>query len=127
VLLKSLDDKSPIVRGAAMQTLARLGAKEAVQPIADMLADRQGRVGASKALQAMGPIAEEAVLKQLKNDEWIVRHEACKVLGAIGTAKGVKLLKKLEADPNLLVRRSAKQAIQKIEKRKTTGKPAAST
>ena len=116
-LLTALDDDFNIVAGSSMKALGRLRAKEAAEPIAAKLSDLRNRVAASRALVAMGPIAEEPVLKQLKSSEWQVRFEACKILGTIGTEKSLQPLQNLADDKNGLVKQTAKQAIQKVEKR----------
>ena len=117
-LLDALDDDFNIVAGSAMKALGRLRAKEAAAPIAAKLSDLRNRVAASRALVAMGSVAEEPVLKQLNNSEWQVRFEACKILSSIGTEKSLKPLQDLADDKNGLVKQTAKQAIQKVEKRR---------
>lgn len=117
-LLKALDDDFLVVRMSVMNTLGRLKEAKAVEPIAARLASYQDRVVASRVLQEMGSVAEAAVSKRLKHEEWQARYEACKILGKIGTKKSVPALKKALDDSNPLVQSTAQRAIAEIEGRK---------
>lgn len=117
-LVKALDDSNVLVRHNVMDALGRLKAEAAAEPIAQKLASQQDRIKASPALQAMGAVAEPAVLKQVENNEWMVRMEVCKILKVIGTQKSVPALTKLQDDPQALVKLLAKQALDAIAARK---------
>lgn len=116
-LMKTLDDKSMITRHAAMMALARLQVEKTAEPIATHLANQKDRLGASKALKKMGVIAESAVLKQLENDDWMVRLEAVRILQVIGTDKSIQSLQARQSDSQPLIQRVANEAIQEIQKR----------
>jgi HEAT repeat protein len=73
VLVKTLGDESPNVRDSACQALAvmKAGAKDAVDPVTKLLADKDLRVRAIMTLGAIGPPAKKALadLKKLMQDK----------------------------------------------------------
>jgi HEAT repeat protein len=80
VVIKGLDDKSPAVRDSACQTLALMkgAAKDAVDPVAKMIDDKDLRVRAIITLGEIGPPAAKVAptLKKLftdKDDETVLR------------------------------------------------------
>lgn len=116
-LLAALDDESPVVRHAAMNGLAAIKSERAAEPIAARLAENQDRLSASRALKALGPVAEAAVSKQADHEEWVVRSEVCQILAEIGTRQSIKTLERLANDPNRLVQQRARQALESVQKR----------
>lgn len=116
-LLADLNDSTPIVRHAAMNGLATLKAEQAAEPIAARLAENQDRLSASRALKAMGPVAESAVSKQADSKEWVVRSEVCQILSEVGTRESLKTFERLTNNANPLVQQRARQAVQAIQKR----------
>jgi len=65
----------------------------------------------------MGPVAEDAVMKQADNGEWMTRLEVVKVLKEIGTPKSVPTLTKLKDDPQALVKNTAATALTTVQGR----------
>lgn len=113
-----LEDKDVFVRFAALDALGPLKVKETAPAIAARLTPLGDRMKASQALLAMGSDAESAVAKELKNNDWGVRLEACKILKEIGTAASLPVLQEAGKDSNGLVARFAKDAAAAIEGRK---------
>jgi hypothetical protein len=106
-----LNDPSVQIRHAAIDGLAALRLEQVCAGIAGRLAHDQDRGYASSALQALGPVAERAVVLELNNQAWEVRHEACKILAEIGTIKSLPRLQELvENDPHPQVRQAAARA-----------------
>jgi predicted Zn finger-like uncharacterized protein len=117
-LLKMLDDPFPFVRQATIEALGKLGDDRAAGPLAQRLAPDQDRLFASKALQALGPPAEPAVIPCLRNPLAAVRREACNILRVIGTRQCQADLEQLAAeDKDGLVRAAAKAALTAINTR----------
>jgi hypothetical protein len=70
-------------------------------------------------LKKIGTDAEEAVVEMLQNADWGARMEACNVLKEIGGEKSLPLLEALATgDPNNLVKLRAREAAEKLGKRK---------
>jgi HEAT repeat protein len=73
VLVKALDDESAAVRDRACQSLAvmKAGAKDAVDPVAKLLDDKELRLRAIMTLGEIGPAAKKAApaLKKLADDK----------------------------------------------------------
>jgi hypothetical protein len=115
-LMKLLDDDSPMIRSHALAALAQLKAVKAVDRIIKQWP--KDRVHVTQALQAMGPAAEPAVLKALKStDDKNIRHEACQVLGEIGTEKSIPVLEQMEKDSDRMVQLFAKNALRNIRRK----------
>ena len=91
-LIKAAAEEDLWVRQAAMEALGRLKSPAGAEAVAARLIPMQDRATAAKALRAMGPLAEPAVLPLLKDRDGWVRLEACKVLGEIGTAQSLPAL-----------------------------------
>ena len=73
---------------------------------------------AGQTLKQIGPAAEKAVWPLLKHNDLFVRHEACKVLGDIGTQQSLVLLGQAAGDQNGLVRMAAQNALRAVQQRK---------
>jgi hypothetical protein len=105
-LLDVLDHESGAVRESALEALGNLKDPRAVVPVSLRLLVGHDRRHASKALQAMGPMAEKEVLKHLDEPDGDVRAECCRVLKRIGGRDSVAALQKLkdkEKDQNVRV------------------------
>jgi HEAT repeat protein len=66
-------------------------------------------------LVQIGSAAEADVRKQLESTEWQTRYEACKILKTIDTKGSAPALEKLLNDPQLLVKRTAQQALDAVK------------
>jgi HEAT repeat protein len=119
-LLKA--DKDFPSRAILIEALAKLDGARAAEAIAARLTDGADRGAANKALKAIGPDAEKAVLPYLASPDFNTRIAACQVLEQIGTSASVEALKKAAdgLDGNLApgVNRAADKAIAAISARK---------
>jgi hypothetical protein len=116
-LLKVLEGNGFDAR-AAGRLLGDLREKRAVPILAAKLSDTSWRFEAGSALRAIGSPAENAVLKLLKDKDWGVRLEVCRVLQQIGTTDSLKALDAVAAaDENPLVQQTAILAAQAIRAR----------
>jgi hypothetical protein len=75
-----------------IEILGSLQDPRAAQALALELTHPPERVSAGKALQSLGPAAEEAVLPFVESTDAAARFEACRILGEIGTGKSVPAL-----------------------------------
>jgi predicted Zn finger-like uncharacterized protein len=92
-LLKLLGDSPGRRDGCVIDILGALGDPAAAPALAQGLTDVRERGPVSKALKAMGPGAEEAVLPFLESKDVGARVEACRILADIGTHKSLQPLK----------------------------------
>lgn len=116
-LLKCLEGNGFDSR-AAGRVLGTLQEKRAAPLLAAKLADLSWRFEAGAALRAIGPAAEAPVAKLLKDKDWGVRLEACRILQQIGSKDSLKALDALAAgDDNPLVKQTATLAAQAIRAR----------
>jgi HEAT repeat protein len=94
-LLKVLD-ASPAAGngrdGAVIDLLGSLKDAKAASALAQRLTGERERWRVGKALIALGPPAEDAVLPFLQSADMGARIEACRVLAAVGTGKSLKPL-----------------------------------
>jgi len=118
-LIKTLEGSDVLARHSAIDALMRLNSDKAMEPIAKRLSEVQDRSKARKALEAMGPKAEAVVLKLANHADWSVRNEVCTILAVVGSEKSLPTLTKMQNDSHVVVRRSATQAVDAIQKRKT--------
>jgi hypothetical protein len=105
-LLDVLDNESGVVRESALEALGNLKDPRAVVPVSLRLLVGSDRKNASKALQAMGSMAEKEVLKHLDETDADTRAECCRILKRIGSRESVAALQKLkdrEKDHNVRV------------------------
>jgi HEAT repeat protein len=119
-LVKVLDDKGISARTSrhtAMEILGRFPDPRGAEAVARRLGDNLDRFAAQRALQAMGPAAEDAVKSLLSSPEVQTKTEACRILRLIGTRKSLPLLQVLTTDKNFFLASSAKSAIREINKR----------
>jgi len=105
----------------AIETLGKLAHTSAA---ADAIAGwvKQDRGLVMRALQAIGPPAEPAMIALVKSqDDWPTRADACKVLGLIGTKESIPALQ--EATRNKkdgLVVMAAEEALKRLERQRLT-------
>lgn len=119
-LIGLLDEKNDKVRNHAFDALLRLADDRSADKIAEHLGGPFGkdRAKATAVLVALGPAAEDAVLKQLDSKDKGTRIAACEVLKDVGTAKSVDALKKLASDRDGQIKAAATKALAEVEKRK---------
>jgi predicted Zn finger-like uncharacterized protein len=77
---------------SARAALVRLKDRRGAQAIAPDLVNIRTRFDARRALEQMGPVAEDAALPYVRHAEWQVAIEACRVLTKVGTAKSLPTL-----------------------------------
>jgi HEAT repeat protein len=112
-----LDDTNPFRRWKALKILARLKDDKSAEAIARCLTQRQDRTEAARALVALGPGAEKAVIPFLGNQDPLVRREALRVLAQVGTPASIPAIKQLGTLDRTLTRDAA-AAVQLINARK---------
>jgi hypothetical protein len=108
-LLKLLKDKDCF--GALLDIMARLKDPRTAEAVAECFLYDRGKT--ADVLRAIGPPAEDAVVKYLDHEDVKVREVACEVLRTIGTERSVPALEKAgkEKDPVGGVARRALSAI----------------
>ena len=102
----------------AIQALGRIGHKDSIQPLADMIAyGSNSSHAAAQALGEFGSAAEEAALALLKEKHQETRRQACQILNKAGTSKSIEALQAIVAagDPQLI--HEATEAIRAIRQR----------
>lgn len=120
-LVKLVSDDNIFARHQAIEALGKLKDPRGADAVAAVVPDFRVRFQAVNALKAMGPVAEKAVLPLLKHQDWVVRSEACKVLGEVGGKDSVPALKDLLSDSNQLVAAEAGRALKAVDARKGRG------
>lgn len=120
-LRKAVADNDLWLRKAAMEALARFPNPENAQAVAARLIEMSDRADAVKALDAMGSVAEPAVLTYLSDRDSWVRLEACKVLGKIGTTNSLPALEAFGANDQGFDRAESEKAIKAIRARSGAG------
>jgi HEAT repeat protein len=115
LLIKLLKDKDDVVMSAVAEALGRLGDKRAIKPILNELnAGRRpyhliGGLGWLRAQEAVKP-----VMGFLKQGNSILRREAARALGQIGSNKPVNALIGILHDKERDTRRAAAYALGRI-------------
>ena len=117
-LVEALGDSVVNVRGYALRSLAKIGAREAAKPMMRLLDDPDEwvRTMAARSLAELGveEIADR-VIEGLSNPaEWI-RIEYINALGTLGTEKGLPALMERLNDEEPRVRRAAVVTLIKID------------
>lgn len=112
-------EPSLVLRVHAVCILAEVGGKESVPTLADVLLndpDPLVRHEAAFSLGQMGlPEGNRALAEAVINDrDPIVRHESAAALGSVGSADSEEVLEKALADPDEMVRNSAKASLFNI-------------
>jgi hypothetical protein len=114
---KLLDHEDMLARQEIVEAIGRFKSKKAAEAIIDNLNDVGTRDVAATQLKKIGEDSEEAVLTKLRDQDLLVRVEACDILAEIGTSKSVRRLSAMTDDPNPLVRMSAANALKYIRER----------
>lgn len=103
-------------RHAAMKIVGELKDKRGIIPIVRCLPHDSREV--KEALIAMGPVAEDEVLKSLHSTDVTTRKTATEILGEIGTAKSLEPLAREAADKHdFFVRDTALRAVEAVRDR----------
>lgn len=110
--LQLLEDESFTVRWTAMAALGDLKDSKGAEAVARRF--RADKIKATESLIKMGSVAETAVQPFLKDVEWSVRMDGCKILKSIGTKASLPMLNKALRDENGLVQMAAKEAVQSL-------------
>jgi|FLYL01.1.fsa_nt_gi HEAT repeat protein len=114
-LVAALGDRSPEVRMAALRSLGRLGAVEAVPRIVRLMAlGRVPRALAAEALMTIGSPAAQWVTRLLRAEEPEVRAAAAELLGLVGAPAHGRHLIDLLDDPDPEVRVKAARALGRL-------------
>jgi HEAT repeat protein len=116
-LIKLLDDQDAFVKGNSFEALGKLGGKQAAEALAERVPPFFGRREASQALQQMGEVAEAPVLPLLKNKDWTIQSEACKILAVVGTRKSLADLEKIAKSDKGPLGKEAEKAVDTIKER----------
>lgn len=118
-LVKQLGDNDWSVRTEVMEALGRLKDKRAIGPLAEMIARGEGdRQKAVEVLCKFGSAAEDAALGLLKENNLETRRDACRILGQVGTRRGLKPLQEAMTDRDDMLRQAASEAVGAIQRRK---------
>lgn len=119
ILIKALEDPVAQIRAYAISALTQLNNPEAAQLIVQMLGDtdKHVRVNAANALGRLGDQqVVEILLEQLASKDAAVRDNASEALGLLQDARAIQpLIGVIRDDQNLSVRRSAVQALGRID------------
>lgn len=94
-LLNGLKDPAFNVRWAVLDALKVRHDPTSAEALVDYLMNSDDRGKAADALKAIGPEAEDAVLRSLGHHNDFTRMDTCKILEEIGTVKSVVPLQKL--------------------------------
>jgi HEAT repeat protein len=116
-LIKASQSEDVFVRNPSIEALEKFKTTNAAQAVAAQMYQQSSRQEASKALKAMGPIAEDATIDLLKDRDGWVRAEACSVLGEIGGKKSLKALRDISPKATGFEAINSKNAISAIELR----------
>jgi HEAT repeat protein len=115
-LVKALKHTDPKVRASAAITLGRIGDRQAVDSLIELLADKEVRASALYALggikdhRAVGPIME--ILRSENNVE--IRVEGVEALGEIGDSRALDILVILSKDKEQWVRTTAVKSLGRM-------------
>ncbi len=117
-LVEALGDSVVNVRGYALRSLAKIGAREAAKPMMRLLDDPDEwvRTMAVRSLAELGveEIADRVIEGLSNPSEWI-QIEYINALGTLGTDKGLPAIMKHLKDEKPSVRRAAVVALIKID------------
>ncbi|HEY3362704.1 MAG TPA: HEAT repeat domain-containing protein [Methanosarcina sp.] len=120
-LINALGDSKSEVQEEAARSLGRIGAKEAIPSLEELLQakNKNLQVAAVKALGDIGdPEAVDALTATLEDEDWLVRESTVNSLVEIGDSRAVNPLISLLGDENYRVRKSAAEGLGKFGDRK---------
>jgi hypothetical protein len=117
-------EPSLVLRVHAVCILAEVGGEGCVPTLSDVLLHDPDPLVRHEAAFSLGQIGDaegnRALEAAVLNDkDGIVRHESAAALGSIGSADSEEVLRKALADPDEMVRNSAKASLFNIEFLKT--------
>ncbi|MGD0653083.1 MAG: SHD1 domain-containing protein [Thermoguttaceae bacterium] len=116
-LIKASQSENVFLRNPAIEALGNLKSAKAAEAVAAQMYRQNSRREASKALKAMGPIAEDATIDCLNDRDMWVRAESCLVLQEIGGKKSLQALRDMSLKLAGNAPREASKAISAIELR----------
>ena len=117
-LLALLHDDNFAVRTAGLTALGQFKESRVAEAVAARLSDGFDRHEAGDALRGLGSVAETATRRFLKDADWSLRVEVCRILGDIGTPDSLPALQQAaEKDESRIVQMSARHAADKIRRR----------
>lgn len=106
------------VRIRAVNVLGKVKDKRATPVLLEILRNEKDKNVLAEALIALGYVGDEKALtpitKNLRAEDWELRANAAFALGRIGSTKSVAALMTLSEDPVLKVRKSAREALERI-------------
>ncbi len=113
-------EPSLVLRVHAVCILAEVGGEKSIPALADVLFHDPDPLVRHEAAFSLGQIGlsegNKALAKAMRSDrDPIVRHESAAALGSIGSAEAEGWLKEALADPEEMVRNSAKASLFNIE------------
>lgn len=110
------------------RTLLYVWDDSAISPVLNALQNPAWRVRemAARVVAARGIPAADELLELLRDDTPRVRIAGAKALGVVGTMENVDSLKPLLKDPNVEVRRGARQGIEALRSRFPRSSPTGS-
>ena len=107
----------PLEKVAVIEALGAIGTPAAVRFLEEELKgrDRERRRAAAAALAKHHREGRLATFVRLaRAEDWALRNTAAWALGEIGSATGVPVLRKLTSDPEEVVARTARSALEKL-------------
>ncbi len=87
---------------------------ESADALADYLMNSNDRGKAVEALKAIGPPAEDAVLRCLEHNDGFTRMDACRILEQIGTKKRILALRRIATTNQGLDSMAARDALRRL-------------
>ncbi len=117
-LIQATNSENIWVRGRSIQALGRVKTEKAAEAVAAQMYRNRGE--ASKALKAMGPVAEAAAVGCLEDRDGWVRKETCLVLAEIGGHEALEALREYTGRVKGFDLRDAENAIEAIQARLET-------
>lgn len=114
-LIKATTSGNLWVRASAIRALGKIKTPQAAEAVAAQMYRHRGEAG--EALRAIGPMAEQAAIGCLRDRDFWVRVEACKVLEHIGGQAALEALRRHAAQAEPLETMHLQRAITAIEQR----------
>ncbi|MEX2026668.1 MAG: HEAT repeat domain-containing protein, partial [Pirellulaceae bacterium] len=116
-LIAALECPQADVRTAALALLARFPNAETIGVLTKVLEDPLRRERAEELLVSVGPAAEQALLVYITHTDAGLRSAAWRILGQIGTRKGLLLLKQAATQADFQKDPELKGAMERIRER----------